>query len=245
MAAEVGAALGCLTVWRRPALRASPPELAGGLAFYPVVGLVLGAVAGGVAYALEPLGPALSGAAGVLTLEILSGGRPRLGLAAAASALGRPGASAAILDRLRATPGVGGSAVALAALAAKIAAVAVLPAPARTVAFLAAPMLGRWAIAVLCYGGVPTLARGTAAALVGRARFREFGWASMTAFAVTLSVADAVGLLLIVMAALVTIGLRLWAYRRVGGITGRLLAAAGEVVETVVLVLLGVLARHA
>jgi adenosylcobinamide-GDP ribazoletransferase len=219
--------------------------LAGGLAFYPVVGLALGAVAGGVAQALAPLGPALSGAAGVLTLEVLSGGRPRRGLAAAAGALGRPGAQGVALERLRATPGPGGWVIALAALVAKIAAVALLPAPARTAAFGVAPMLGRWAIVVLCYGGVPTHARGTAAALVGRARFREFGWASVTAFAVTLSLADAVGLLLVVTAALVTVGLRLWTYRRVGGLTGRLLAAAGEVVETVILVLLGALTRRA
>jgi adenosylcobinamide-GDP ribazoletransferase len=240
MAAEARAAIGCLTPWRRAAQGAPPAALAGGLAFYPAVGLAMGAVAAGTAHAVAAVRPALAGAAGVLVLEVLSGGRPRRGLAAA-GALVRPGAPAVVLERLRAAPAAPEWIVAAAALIAKIAAATMLPAPARTVALLVASMLGRWAIAVLCYGGAPTHARGTAAALVGRARFREFGAASVTAFAVTLSLAEAVGLLLVVTAALATVGMRLWAYRRVGGLTGRLLVATGEVVETLVVVLLALL----
>jgi adenosylcobinamide-GDP ribazoletransferase len=245
MAAEARAAIGCLTPLRRLAVGAAPTTLAGGLAFYPAVGLAMGVVAAGTAHAIATVQPTLAGAVGVLALEVLSGGRPRRALAGAADALARPGSPAIVLERVRAAPGATGWVVAAGALVAKVAAATALPPPARTVALLIAPMLGRWAIAVLCYGGAPTHARGTAAALIGRARFREFGAASVTAFAVTLSLADAVGLLLVVIAALVTVGLRLWAYRRVGGLTGRLLVATGEVVETVVLVLLGALARRA
>ena len=241
MAAEARAAIGCLTPWRRAALAATPAALAGGLAFYPAVGLALGAVAAGTARAVAAVQPSLAGAAGVLALEVLSGGRPRRALAGAADAFVRPGAPAVVIERLRATPKPTGWIVAVAALVAKIVAVTALPAPARTGALLVAPMLGRWATVVLCYGGAPTHARGTAAALVGRARFREFGAASVTAFAVTLSLADAVGLVLVVSAALVTVGLRLWAYRRIGGLTGRLLIASGEVVETMVVALLALL----
>jgi adenosylcobinamide-GDP ribazoletransferase len=241
-AAEARAAIGCLTPFRRLQVDATPAALAGGLAFYPAVGLATGAVAAGAAQAIGVLWPSLAGAAGVLGLEILSGGRPRRALAGAADALIGPGAPAVVLERLRAAPRATGWGVAVAALVGKIAAATALPAPARTVALLVAPMLGRWAIAVLCYGGAPTHARGTAAALVGRARFREFGVASVTAFAVTLSLADAVGLVLVVTAALATVGLRLWAYRRIGGLTGRVLVGAGEVVETAVVVLLALLA---
>jgi cobalamin synthase len=119
----------------------------------------------------------------------------------------------------------------------------VLPPPARTTALLFAPLLGAWSVTVQCYGGAPTQARGPAAALVGRARFREFGWASLVALGVVLTVADAIGLVLVVSAALATIGLRLYAHHRVGGLTGRLLAATREIVETLVLVALAVLAR--
>ncbi len=240
IAAEVLAAVGCLGPWRRPAAGATRPDLAGGLAFYPIIGLAMGAVAAGTAHAIAALRPSLAGAAGVLALEVLSAGRPRRALAAAAALVG-PGTPAVVLERVRAAPGVLGWIVAAAALVGKVAAATVLPGPARTVALLVAPMLGRWTIAVLCYGGAPTHARGTAAALVGRARFREFGAASVTAFAVTLSLADAVGLVLVVTAALMTVGLRLVAYRRIGGLTGRLLLGMGEVVETATVALLALL----
>ena len=79
--------------------------------------------------------------------------------------------------------------------------------------------------------------------LIGRARFREFGWASVVGFSVTLGVGEAVGLAVLCVAALTTLGVRILAHRRVGGLTGRLLAATRELVETVVLVTLGVLAE--
>src|SRR5205814_206882 len=135
---EIRAAVGCLTAFTRPAAGASRPALAGGLAFYPVVGLWLGGLAAWVA---------------------------------------------------------------------------------------------------------PPPASGPAAALVGRARFREFGWASVTALGMTLAVGEPIGLVIVLAASLATVGMRVGAYRRLGGLTGRLLAATRELVETVVLVTLGVLAQ--
>jgi len=240
---EVGAAVGCLTALERPAAGASRPALAGGLAWYPVVGLALGALAAVVAAATETVLPAAAGPVGVLALVGLTGARGARGLAAAADALGRRGEAGVVLGRLRAAPGPLGIAAAGAALAARAVAAAVLPAPARTTALLVAPMLGAWAIVVECYGGAPTHASGTAAALVGRARFREFGWASVTALGMTLAVGEPIGLVLVLAASLATVGMRVWAYHRLGGLTGRLLAATRELVETVVLVTLGVLAQ--
>src|SRR6266403_616418 len=196
---EIGAAVGSLTAFERLAAGASRAALAGGLAFYPVVGLVLGALAAGVATATERVLPAAAGPAGVLALVALTGARA--------------------------------------------AAAAVLPPPARTTALLLAPMLGAWAVVVECYGGVPTHASGTAAAIVGRARFREFGWASVTALGMTLAVGEPIGLVIVLAASLATVGVRVYAYHRLGGLTGRLLAASRELVETVVLVTLGVLAQ--
>jgi cobalamin synthase len=131
--------------------------------------------------------------------------------------------------------------MALVALSARVVSLAALPPPSRTVALLVAPMLGAWAIVVQCYGGVPDADGPTA--LVGRARFREFGWASVTALGVTLALGDAVGLVLILVAAAATVALRVHAYRRLGGLTRRLLAATRALVETVVLGTLGALAR--
>lgn len=131
--------------------------------------------------------------------------------------------------------------MAVATLAAKTWAAIVLPPAARAAALAFAPMLGAWAITVQCYGGPALHARGPAAALVGRGRFREFGWASLVALGVTLAAADAVGLVVVLAAAATTVGLRVYAHHRLGGLTGRLLAATRELVETVVLVTFGLL----
>ena len=240
---EIGAAVGSLTALERLAAGASRAALAGGLAFYPVVGLVLGALAAGVATATERVLPAAAGPAGVLALVALAGARGARGLAAAAEALLRRGDAVIVRGRLRTVPGPLGIAAAGAALAARAAAAAVLPPPARTTALLLAPMLGAWAVVVECYGGTPTHASGKAAALVGRARFREFGWASVTALGMTLAVGEPIGLVIVLAASLATVGVRVYAYHRLGGLTGRLLAASRELVETVVLVTLGVLAQ--
>jgi adenosylcobinamide-GDP ribazoletransferase len=240
---ELRAAVGCLTALG-PGTD-GPAVLAGGLALYPVVGLALGTAAAAAAAAVGTLAPAAAGPAGVLVLTALGGSRGPLGLAATAEALLRPGTPAAVLARLRARPAAPGIAVATAALATRAAAAAALPAPARTTALLLAPMLGAWAVVVQCYGGAPFHARGAAAALVGRARFREFAWASVVALGVTLSIGEPIGLVLVLVASLTTVALRLYAHRRLGGLTGRLLAATRESVETAVLVTMAVLAALA
>jgi cobalamin synthase len=190
------------------------------LALYPVVGLALGALAAGVAALTASVAPALAGPAGVLALEATSRGGPRRALAG--------------MTRL-------GGVLAVVLLAAKLAAAASIPRPALASALMLAAMLGRWAIVVLCYGGAP-LARAPGDELPGRAGFGEFGWASLTAFAVTLSLAEAVGLVLLVVAALVTLGVRIVSHRRAGGVGGQVVRAAGEMVETAVLGALAALA---
>jgi len=220
LAGEIRAAVGSLTSFGRSDGRARPQTLAAALAFYPAVGLLLGLVASAVAEAVDQGYPAFAGAAGVFVLAALSGARASRALAAG-GALGVSTAGFAFAARLWSVTG--------------------LPAPARTAALLVAPMLGRWAIVVQCYGGVPA-APSEPAALAGRARFREFGWASVTAFGVTLAVADAAGLVVLVAAALTTVALRVYGYRRAGGMTERLLAATAELVETVVMVSLALLA---
>jgi adenosylcobinamide-GDP ribazoletransferase len=239
---ELGAAIGCLTALTRPARRAARDTLAAGLALYPAVGLGIGALGAGVAALVGRVSPAAAGVVGVLVVAAIEGGRPIGGLGSAAEALLRPGAPPAVLARLRRAPGPLGIAVALAALGTRAAAAALLPAPARTTALLVAPMLGAWSVVVQCYGGSPVHARGIAAALVGRSRFREFAWASVVALGVTLAVAEPIGLVVVVVASLVTVGVRVLAHRRVGGLDGRLLGASRELVETAVLAVLGGLA---
>ena len=103
-----------------------------------------------------------------------------------------------------------------------------------TLLLVLAPMLGRWAVVVQCYGGAPAAESG-AASLVGRARFREFGWASVTAIGAALVSAEAGGLAIVLGAALVTLGVRAFAYRRAQGLTSADLARTETLVEAMVL----------
>jgi cobalamin synthase len=183
------------------------------LAAYPVLGLALGALAAAVAALAGLVAPALAGPAGVLALEATSRLRPRRALAAATRA---------------------GWLLAAVVLVAKVGAAAAIPVPALASALLLASMLGHWAMVVLCYGGAPIVREG-GDELPGRAGFGEFGWASLTAFAVTLSIAEAIGLVLLLVAALVTLGIRLASHRRLGGVDGRVVRAAGDLVEAAVL----------
>ena len=119
----------------------------------------------------------------------------------------------------------------------KAVAMAVVPAAGRSVLLVLAPALGRWAVVVQCYGGRP--ASGTdASPLVGRARFREFGVASVTAIGGALVALDALGLLAVLAAALATVGLRTVAYRRGTGLGRSALEWTETVVEAVVLAVL-------
>lgn len=199
LAAETWMALRALTPLGRGSLDASEP---GVLAWYPVVGLGIGALAALAAR----LVPSAGAVAGVGVLELLGGGRPAR----------------------RGVP------VALVTLALELGAARALPPAARPAAFLLAPMLGRWALVVQSYGGSP-------ARSVGRAGFREFAVASTTAFAVTLALGQALGLVLLVVAALETVALRVVIYRRLGTLTPAALAATGAAVEAGVLLALALL----
>jgi cobalamin synthase len=131
--------------------------------------------------------------------------------------------------------------VAVGLVVAAAAALAAMPPPGRTVALLLAPTLARWAMVVQCHGGRGTPARAPATAIVGRASFREFGIASVTALGAALVLADARGLAAAMGAAGIMLGMRVLAHRRLDGVSGRLVAATGGLVELEVLVVLAAL----
>lgn len=110
-----------------------------------------------------------------------------------------------------------------------------------TYALILAPVLGRWAPVVVAYGAQPIAGVADDRLLIGRVTFREFGWASTAAFVLALSIADGVGLVAVMSAALVATGLRVYVYRRAGRMSANVLGAAIEVMEIAVFVLLAVL----
>jgi cobalamin synthase len=196
--------------------------LVAGLAVVPVVGAGLGVVAGAAAGVVSGWGVAASAVAGVGTLAVSSAGRPERGLGAVTAPLGPAAVGVVVLARL--------------------CAVAAVPPAGLPLVLGLATMLGRWALVVQCYGGYPH-GGGLASQIVGRARLREFGWASTLAFGATLALLDAVGLVVLLAAVLVAIAARVLAYRRARGVSETALWATVEAVETTVLLVLALLTR--
>ena len=232
IADEIRAAVG--TVFGLGPLARDLPREArvGGLVFHPLVGAAIGGIAAAAAALTAPLGTLPAAVAAVAVLAGASGGatlRDLLGCRRA-TAQGAP-------------PLPAGLALAAVVVLGKLWAVCRLPASGRTIALVLAAMLGRWAVVVQCHGGRPVAGRRPGDDLVGRARLREFGWASTIAFGTTLAALDAVGLVVLLAATLTTVGVRVAAYRRAGGLDAPLLGVSLELVEAAVLVVLAALAR--
>jgi hypothetical protein len=184
------------------------PDRVQGLAWMPAVGAAVGVLAALAAAAIGAIAPVPAAALAAVLVLRAAGG----------GAAGVPNEVAAGLVEW-------------------LAIVSLAPAP-RNVALVAAPMLARWASVVQCYGGTARPGATGLAALAGRARFREFAIASVTALGTALVALDAVGLAVAVACALVTLGVRLVAYRRRGGIDDGAMNATSALVETSALVVL-------
>jgi adenosylcobinamide-GDP ribazoletransferase len=218
------------------AVRLDAGDLARGAVFFPLVGAGTGAAVGGAAFGLARVLPAL--AAGGLALAlgaVLTGALHLDGLADTADALGGGTREAALaIMRDHRIGAYGASALAL-DLIVKAASLAALAPHARVVVYaLAAGALSR-AVPVVLAAVLPG-ARDDGLA----ASFRVSTSRAAAAVAVAIALSFATGLrdgpVLVDVGAFVAAGLGVAFRRRFGGVTGDLLGAATELVETAVLV---------
>lgn len=221
---DLRAALGLLTVlpFDRPGIRSAAAARA--TICFPLVGGLIGLLLTGTNWVIgDRPSAAVSAVVLVGFWEAISGG-------AALRACGSLSVSR-----------IAGRTVIAAVLLIKIAVLAshVMSRPA---VFLFAPMLARWAMVVLAVG-----ARDTAAPsrkLNPAITFREFAFTSVFTCAVVFTVAEAFGILLVVGVAALTLVLRLLQHRRPGGTSWPLLLASAELVELLVLGIVGVIGRR-
>jgi len=214
-----------------PAPAREPSALAAALAWAPLVGAGVGALAGLVAVASGALGlPPLAG--GVLAVAagvVVTGGLHEDGLADSADALGARARPLAVL-RDSATGSYGVMALVL-ALAARAAAVAALPGWTALAGLVAAHALGR---GVLAPGLLARAARGDGLRrLAGTPSAAAVLGAPVLGLAVAVAALGAGGAVLAAGVAW-TLGLGpvAWARRRLGGITGDILGAGEQLAET-------------
>jgi len=233
---ELRAALLYLT--GTPSERLVPVEVARGGAFFSALGFALGALVAGALLAAERVLPAPPVALGLALLAATSRGTLVRAAGRLARALLQSGGRASRLAALDA-PGIGASGVvAVGALTlAKGFALASLAGGTLALAVVLAVTLGRWALVVQAYGSLPARPDDFGAVLAREMKFREFGFASVTAMAVTLMLSNAMGVVLLIGVGTVTVALRILVHRVFGGVTATTVQAGGEIGETVALLL--------
>ncbi|MFQ5666705.1 MAG: hypothetical protein ACE5I7_09765 [Candidatus Binatia bacterium] len=109
----------------------------------------------------------------------------------------------------------------------------------RPAALLFAPTLARWAMVVLAVGAREAQHPGRK--FNGAITFHQFAWTSVFSFAVVFVTAEALGIIVVVCTAAMTLGLRLLFHHRAGGVSWDMLLAGGACIETCVLALFALL----
>jgi len=206
--------------------------------FFPLVGLALGALLVVLDRALAPVLPlGIRDVALVGVLVAITGGLHLDGLADSADGLFTGHRDRALTIMREGAVGAFGVGAVVLVVALKLRSLDALPPETRTAALLYAPMLARWAMVVLAFGSLPARPDGLGHAMVRSLTFREFAVATVVALWIVLAQAGARGLIAILLVAATTIGCRILAHARLGGVTGDVLGAIGEVVEALVFAL--------
>jgi adenosylcobinamide-GDP ribazoletransferase len=239
--AQIRLAAGFLTIIPVVAERPSAGEEVGAsLGWFPAVGFAIGA---GLACADYLLGfvcrPPLRAGIVVMALAIVTGAIHLDGLADTADALGAGHDRARALAIMRDSRiGSFGALALFLVLALKILAIAGATGSERRAALYFAPGLARWTMVALAHRLHYLRDQGTGAALLARDGGRNFNLASLIAVVAAIPAVGSHALRAYAAAVAVTILLGAFYRRWIGGVTGDMIGAGGEIVETAVLIAL-------
>ncbi|MGH2768793.1 MAG: adenosylcobinamide-GDP ribazoletransferase [Actinomycetota bacterium] len=231
-------ALAFLTILPVRARPGAPGRAA--LVAFPLVGLLLGAAWAGIAWGAVRLWGPLPAAAFVLLFDLIATGGLHLdALADLADGLAsrKPAGEARALMH-RPEIGAVGAAVLVVALLLKFALIGHLVAQARLGDLVAVPVAGRLAMVVLISIARPAPGSALASGLSPAATSQVALWAGLTSLVVGLLVAGIPGVVAMMLAGLAAPPAGSYFRRRLGGITGDAVGAAGIGAEIVALGLL-------
>ncbi len=221
-----------------PAQPASDDNVAGSLGWFSAVGFALGGL-----LALEDLilrgfiGSQLRSALLVMTLAIVTGAVHLDGLADTVDALGAGCDRTRALEILRDSRiGSFGAIALFFVLALKIIALSSIGGSERCLAIWFAPAIARWAMVAVAFRMNYLRAAGAGSAIIKDAPARNLVLASATIAAATLILTSFKALVVWSAAAVAVALIRSFYARWLDGVTGDLIGAAGEVIETLVLI---------
>ena len=240
---EIRLALGFLTILPvLPRQVADDQSVAASFGWFPLVGFALGGI-----LCLEDLmlrallGPQLRSTLLILSLAILTGAVHLDGLADTADALGARGDRSRAIEILRDSRiGSFGTIALFFTLALKIIALSTIGGTARYLALCFAPGIARWAMVAVSYRMDYLRAEGAGSVILADTRGRSLAIASATVMLAAILARSLDALVAWAIAALAVLILRAFYDRWLGGVTGDLIGAAGELVEVLMLVAMSV-----
>lgn len=214
---------------------ASEETVAASFAWFPLVGFVLGlALCGEDAVLSHGFGQVMRSVLLVLSLTVITGAIHLDGLADTCDALGGGRNRERALEILRDSRiGTFGAAAVFFDLTLKILALATLAGSRRYAALFLAPGLARWAMYSVARHSAYLRSDGAGSVLVGR-RDALHSWAPV--LSATLAALFVHGLLALITAVAIVWAIRSFYRRWLGGVTGDLIGACGELVEIAVLI---------
>ena len=233
-------ALSFLTILPMRIDSASEADVAASMAWFPSVGLLMG-----IAFALEDralsslIPHAIRSAIVILSMTFLTGAVHLDGLADTADALGAGVDRARALEILRDSRiGTFGAIALFFALAFKLIAIETVFGRPRLAMLVLAPMLGRWAMVAVSHNVEYLRTSGAGSAMLGRDGSRNPAIASIVPLAAMIAFFSRKAIEAYVFAVIAVFILR-WFYRRwLGGVTGDLIGACGEMVEVLAMIIL-------
>jgi len=217
------------------------PARAFGAAAFPVVGLAIGAAVAIADVVFEEIVPfELRNIAVVAFLAVVTGGLHYDGLADSLDAFG--GRDRAERLRIMADGSIGTFAVLglMLALATRISALTLLDEPARVPALILAPALGRAAMVFTAWRAPAAKPDGLGATFLAELETRDVMVAGACAAVAALVLSGELGIVAFVGVGVIAATLRSVATRSFGGVTGDVLGASGEIVETAMLALFAI-----
>jgi adenosylcobinamide-GDP ribazoletransferase len=221
-----------------PVRTESTADVAASFGWFPLVGFILGLALCALDWTLKPLfGDAMRAVWIVMTLAAITGALHLDGLADTGDALAAGTDRARVLGILRDSRiGTFGAIALIFVIVLKVFAIAGSVGPQRYAAIYMAPGLARWAMVALTSGLDYLRAEGAGSAMLARDRRRNLKVATITSVIALIPVVMFHALRACMIAALVILALRSFYRRWLGGVTGDLIGAAGEIVETAVLI---------
>lgn len=236
---QIRLAAGFLTILPVVDDRANAPEdVAASLGWFPLIGFAIGAAIAAEDYILASVCPsAIRAVLIVMTLATVTGAVHLDGLADTADALGAGRKRERALEILRDSRiGTFGALALFFVLALKVMAIAGGTGKPLYAALYLAPGIARWAMVALAHRLDYIRAEGAGTTLLSHDGRRNFIWASTIAVAAVLPCIGVRALRGYAVAAILTLALGTFYRKWLGGLTGDLIGAAGEIVETAVLI---------